>query len=84
MRREAVVRFAVERLPPERVALVDRLVPAAVARARPERAVLAVEERPAAADGVTAARSLSKSLSSARLVLRASARSAFIVLVNSL
>jgi hypothetical protein len=78
-----VVSFAVEPARPELAALVDRRDPAAV-RVPPERDVVRVDERRAVPEGVTVARSFSKSLSIRRLVLRASRRNALAVRVSSL
>jgi hypothetical protein len=77
------VRFVVEPARRERVAPVDRRDPAA-ARVPAELDVVLVEERRVAPAGVTAARSLSKSLSICLLVLWASRRSALTVRVISL
>jgi hypothetical protein len=80
---ELVLRVVLEDWPLDREE-VDDLLERLVVRVPRERLVLLPEERPDVPDCVTALRSLSKSLSMFRLVLAASRRSAFIVLVNSL
>jgi hypothetical protein len=78
-----VVRFVVEPARVERAARVAGLDPVAV-RVPLERDVVDFEERRVRPEGVTAARSLSKSLSIRLFVLCASRRSAPAVRVSSL
>jgi hypothetical protein len=80
---EPAVRFAVERELRARVAFVGRLDRVALL-VPPERGAAWVDERRVERVGVTTARSLSKSLSTLRLVFFASRRSACIALVTSL